>query len=63
MSETRATYEAGAVQDSYAPWWDNDLKLSWDCSYCRSLSSDDEPQDADHAPDCPWLVARQLVQP
>ena len=35
----------------------------WQCTYCHAEGADinDEPREADHKPDCPWLLARGML--
>jgi hypothetical protein len=52
------------TKDTYAPWKAHDEGGVWECEFCEgALALGDEPGDSYHKPTCPWLVARQLVQP
>lgn len=50
--------------DEFAPWSWGRLSEGWECAYCDGAGQDspDDPRDNGHAPTCPFLVARRLVQ-
>lgn len=49
--------------DYFDAWTASFSGSYWQCTYCQAHSADldNEPRADDHAPDCPWLVAREAL--
>lgn len=58
------TILAELVADDYLAWGSSVYEEFWQCQWCGAHGADidDEPREADHKPECPWLHARQVAR-